>query len=81
MREVVQNQDVVLLCVGARRRDIYKETYLDTAHNLLTALEHAPTVKQVIYTSSHSIYGDKKGEWVVDILSGVNARRFLNLTI
>ncbi len=64
IREVVQNQDVVLLCVGARRYDIYKETYLGTAQNLVAALEHAPTVKHVIYTSSHSIYGDKKGEWV-----------------
>jgi nucleoside-diphosphate-sugar epimerase len=64
MRDVVQNQDVVLLSVGASRRDIYKETYLDTAKNLVAALNQAPTVKQLIYTGSYSVYGDKNGEWV-----------------
>lgn len=64
MRDVVQNQDVVLLSVGARRRDAYKETYLDTAKNLVAALQQAPTVKQLIYTGTYSVYGDKNGEWV-----------------
>ncbi len=64
MLDVVQNQDVVLLSVGPRRRDAYKETYLDTAKNLVAALQQAPTVKQLIYTGTYSVYGDKNGEWV-----------------
>jgi nucleoside-diphosphate-sugar epimerase len=64
MHDVVQNQKVILLSVGAKRRDAYKEAYLDTAKNLVTALKQTSNVKQLIYTSTNSVYGDKKGEWV-----------------
>jgi nucleoside-diphosphate-sugar epimerase len=42
----------------------YETTYLDTAKNLVTALSNAPNIKQVIYLSSCSVYGDRQGEWV-----------------
>lgn len=61
---VIQNQDAVLLCVGARGASVYEETYLGTAKTLVSSLKQAPTVQQVIYTGSYSVYGDKKGEWV-----------------
>lgn len=64
MRELLQNQDAVLLCVGAKNANVYEETYIETAKTLVSALKQAPTVQQVIYTSSYSIYGDKNGEWV-----------------
>ena len=64
MKDVLQNQEVVLLSVGDRYRTGYKQTYLETAETLLTALKKTPTVKQIIYTGSYSVYGDKNGEWV-----------------
>lgn len=64
MCEIVQNQDAVLLCVGARGASGYEETYLGTAKTLVSSLKQAPTVQQVIYTGSYSVYGDKKGDWV-----------------
>jgi nucleoside-diphosphate-sugar epimerase len=64
MIAVLQNQDAVLLCVGAKGADTYEEAYLETAKTLVEALKQAPTVKQVIYTGTYSVYGDQKGEWV-----------------
>ena len=44
--------------------EVYEHTYLTTAKNIATALGNAPNVKQVIYLSSCSVYGDRQGEWV-----------------
>lgn len=63
LNQVCQNQDIILLCVGAKNRTGYKETYLETAQNLTQVLATNPTVKQLIYTGSYSILGDKKGVW------------------
>jgi nucleoside-diphosphate-sugar epimerase len=61
---VIQNQDTVLLSVGAKSGDVYAETYLETAKTLVTALEQNSHVKQLIYTGSYPVYGDKNGELV-----------------
>jgi nucleoside-diphosphate-sugar epimerase len=63
LNQVSQNQDVILLCVGAKNRTIYRETYLETAQNLTKILATNSTVKQLIYTGSYSILGDQKGVW------------------
>ncbi|HEY9872909.1 MAG TPA: SDR family oxidoreductase [Candidatus Obscuribacterales bacterium] len=69
LKAVIQNQDAVILCVapiGDRQVDanVYSETYLPTAKNLVAALQQAPTVKQLIYTNSYSVYGNTNGAWV-----------------
>jgi nucleoside-diphosphate-sugar epimerase len=69
VRSVLPNQYAVLLSVapaGDRQvdADVYEETFLQTAKNLVAALKQVPTVKQLIYTSSCSVYGDTNGEWV-----------------
>ena len=64
MMAVLQGQDAVLLCVGARNPHSYKESYLDTATTLVSVLKQTPTVKQVIYTGTYSVYGDRQGELV-----------------
>ncbi|MEG4500487.1 NAD-dependent epimerase/dehydratase family protein [Microcoleus sp. F10-C6] len=61
---VLQEQDAVMLCVGAPNSDTYQESYLDTATTLVSVLKQIPTVKQVIYTGSYSVYGDRQGELV-----------------
>lgn len=64
MRNLLQGQEAVLVSVGDRTRTQYKETYLGTAANLVATLPQVPALKQIIYTSTCSVYGDKKGEWV-----------------
>ena len=66
MTAVLQGQDAVLLCVGARNPHSYKESYLDTAKTLVSVLQQTPTVKQVIYTGTYSVYGDRQGELVTE---------------
>lgn len=58
---LLQDQDAVMLCVGAPNPDAYQETYLDTATTLVSVLKENPTVKQVIYTGTYSVYGDRQG--------------------
>lgn len=64
LRSLLQNQDLVLLSVGAPNAEAYEATYLQTAKTLVAALQDAPTVQQVIYTGSYAVYGDQKGAWV-----------------
>lgn len=69
VQSVVQNQDVVIVSVAPisdRQVDAegYAATYLPTAKNLVAALSNATTVKQIIYLSSCSVYGNSNGEWV-----------------
>ncbi|MDJ0842790.1 SDR family oxidoreductase [Crocosphaera sp.] len=66
---VIRDQETILVSIAPisdRQVDAeaYAQTYLPTAKNLVKALENNSTVKQVIYLSSGSVYGDKKGEWV-----------------
>ena len=69
MRSLVPNQDTIILSIAPisdRQVDaeVYRETYSPTVKNLVAALQESPSVKQVIYLSSCSVYGNKKGEWV-----------------
>ena len=66
VKTVINNQDTILVSIAPisdRQVDTetYGKTYLPTAKNLVTALQNNYTVKQVIYISSGSVYGDKKG--------------------
>lgn len=64
LKSVLKNQDVVLLSVGAKDPERYEEAYLNTAKNLVSILPQFPNIHQLIYTASHSIYGDRNGVWV-----------------
>jgi nucleoside-diphosphate-sugar epimerase len=65
LTDVLQDQDVLLVSVGAPRADAYAETYLHTAQTLAQVLPKTP-VQQVIYTGSYAVYGDRQGEWVTE---------------
>lgn len=65
----IENQDAIVLSIAPRGNqqvdvDSYEATYLHTAKNLVAALQQVDSVKQLIYTSSCSVYGDTKGDWV-----------------
>ena len=64
IEQVLQNQELVLLSVGARRQDVYRETYLETAKTLASIVPKISSIQQVIYTGTYSVYGDCQGEWV-----------------
>ncbi|MFM6000004.1 MAG: SDR family oxidoreductase [Dolichospermum sp.] len=64
LKSLLKNQNVVLLSVGAKNPNSYEETYVETAKNLVSLLPKFPNVRQVIYTGSYSIYGDRNGVWV-----------------
>ena len=64
LKSVVQNQDTILLSVGAASADVYQDAYLETAKTLVSVLKDTPTVNQLIYTGSYAVYGDQGGNWV-----------------
>ncbi len=72
LHTILQNQDVVFLSLAPTANqqvdsDIYEETYLHTANNLVLALKHFPNIKQLIYTSSSAVYGNSNGAWVSEL--------------
>jgi nucleoside-diphosphate-sugar epimerase len=77
LRDLVVSTSILVVSVASKRVQPYDVTYLGTARNLakvLAELDHEaatsgdPTqfvgLKQVIYTSSCGVYGDRGGEWV-----------------
>ena len=63
LAQLVENQDLILLTLGAKGGKFYEQVYLKTAENLVKALQFNPTVKQLIYTSSYGILGNQNGNW------------------
>ena len=66
LNSFVQAQELILLSVAPTRQlgaNTYEETYLHTAKNLVKALQQVTTVKQLIYTGSYSVYGNKNGAY------------------
>lgn len=63
LTNLLADRDLVLLSVGAPSPLAYERTYLRTAEALATVIEKTP-VRQVLYTSSYSVYGDRDGAWV-----------------
>lgn len=64
MADLLVGQQVLLVCVGAGRQANYTETYLNTAQTVVNALTHAPDLRQIIFTSTYSVYGNYGGAWV-----------------
>lgn len=61
---LLQGQHTLLMCVGAGRQANYEETYLNTAETVVSVLDRAPDLKQIIFTSTYSVYGNYEGAWV-----------------
>lgn len=59
-----KDQDVVLFTAAADNSQLYKETYLDNAIAIVEAFRHNPSLKQVIYSGSTSVYGEHQGKEV-----------------
>ncbi|OAB61528.1 NAD(P)-dependent oxidoreductase [Leptolyngbya valderiana BDU 20041] len=64
LAQLLEGQDSLLVSVSTKRRQTYNDAYLQTAKTLVSVLDGVPTLKQVLYTSSCSVYGDFGGDWV-----------------
>jgi nucleoside-diphosphate-sugar epimerase len=75
LQQVVANQDLVLLSVGSKQRtpEAYRQAYLETAQNLVKAIQANSDTKQLIYTSSYGMINHQGGD-VVDETVAVNPR-------
>lgn len=64
LKQVVANQDVVLFSIGSKQRtlEVYRQTYLETAKNLVAAIKANSGVGQLIYTGSYGIINDQSGQ-------------------
>jgi len=64
--DLLQTQDMLLIAVAGGRKAGYEAVYLNTAKTVLAALDQAPELEQIIYTSSFSVYGNHQGQWVTE---------------
>jgi nucleoside-diphosphate-sugar epimerase len=65
VNSLLEGQDTLVVSVAPTGNEAtYETTYITTTKNLVKALNQAPNVKQIIYLSSCSVYGDRQGEWV-----------------
>ena len=65
VQDCLLDQQVVLVSVGSKRGANYGETYLGTAKTLAQVLPNTG-VKQLIYTSTYSVYGQHQGAVVTE---------------
>lgn len=64
--KALENQDVVVFTAAPTSTSYYKETYLENAELLKQLIPQCPKIKKLVYTSSTSVYGDKKGADVTE---------------
>ena len=69
MEALLHDRDTVVLSIAPISdcqvdAEVYRETYIPTAQNLVAALPKTHSVKQIFYLSSCSVYGNKQGNWV-----------------
>jgi len=64
LKSLLNGQDVLLICVAPDPTDSYRDTYLHTALQVTEVLRDNPEVKQIIYVSSTSVYGNHNGSLV-----------------
>jgi nucleoside-diphosphate-sugar epimerase len=64
--DLLQQPAVLLIAVAGGRKFGYEAVYLNTAKTVVSVLDQAPNLRQIIYTSSFSVYGDHQGQWVTE---------------
>lgn len=58
--------ELLLFCAAPDQNARYEDTYLKNSLRIKTAAEASPTLRQIIYTGSTSVYGDRQGEQVTE---------------
>ena len=67
LKEFVKQQEIILISVAPNKGEDYHSTYLETVQEIVESFPDCLHLKQVIYTSSTSVYGDHEGEWVTEL--------------
>jgi nucleoside-diphosphate-sugar epimerase len=64
IQSLVRDKEIILLSLAPKQRTIdnYRQTYLETAQTIVKAIDNS-SVKQIIYTGSYAVLGDKQGKW------------------
>ncbi|MEM1426809.1 MAG: NAD(P)H-binding protein, partial [Cyanobacteria bacterium P01_H01_bin.130] len=70
LREALEGQDTVLMCIGAKGPSDYRHAYLECAEALVSAIPEFPSIQQVIYTGTFQI-----GMAIVTGTFGANAHQ------
>jgi nucleoside-diphosphate-sugar epimerase len=60
----IEQQEALLISVAPDSLSDYTSTYLETARQVAAHISCAPKVRQILYTSSTSVYGNHGGAWV-----------------
>ncbi len=66
LNTLLAEADRLIICVGAQRGVSYAESYLTTAQTIAAIVPQLPKLRQLVYTSSASVYGDYQGAWVTE---------------
>jgi nucleoside-diphosphate-sugar epimerase len=69
VQSLIQDQDIVVVSIApiSDRQvaaEVYRDTYIPTVKNLVTALKQTTKAPHLIYLNSCSVYGDQQGRWV-----------------
>ncbi len=61
---LISDNDVIVVTIAADSPEDYETAYLHTAQNLRHLALEMDLPRQLIYTSSTSVYGEHQGQWV-----------------
>ncbi|MBS4169182.1 SDR family oxidoreductase [Parachlamydia sp. AcF125] len=61
---LLENQQILIITIAPSQGDSYEECYLKTAQAIASCIAKCPNLRQIIYTSSTSVYGEYCGAWV-----------------
>jgi nucleoside-diphosphate-sugar epimerase len=64
LTELLHENDVIVVAVGADSPEHYESAYLNTAQIIRHLASEMDTPRHLIYTSTTSVYGDHQGQWV-----------------
>ena len=69
LKQALCDAEIAVFCLGPKGdrqvdEDGYRNTFIDSFKCLTSLLPQLPQLRQIIYTSSCSVYGDAQGEWV-----------------
>ena len=69
LKQALSDAEIAVFCLGPKGdrqvdEDGYRNTFIDSFQCLTSLLPQLPQLRQIIYTSSCSVYGDAQGEWV-----------------
>lgn len=64
LHSILAQQNALLISVAPDPSSDYASTYLKTAQLIAEQADKQPSLRQIIYTSSLSVYGDHQGNWI-----------------